>query len=139
LARSVAERIATYSGNQPRRRSRCRILWEQSRALPAAALPQSASCSSPLDSGRRGYRPGMGFPRALTEHEREVLLLLLPREGFEDVDVYRAQVDAATVTGMCSCGCATINLEVDPKQQRETPHRGRLLSDFATATAPRDS
>ena len=56
----------------------------------------------------------MAFPRALTDREREVLLLLLPPEGFADVDVYRAQVDGATVTGMCYCGCATVDLAVDP-------------------------
>ncbi len=42
----------------------------------------------------------MDFPRALTDREREVLLLLLPPEGFPDVDVYRAQVDQAAVTAM---------------------------------------
>lgn len=56
----------------------------------------------------------MDFPRALTEREREVLLLLLPADGFADVDVYRMQVDEATVAGMCSCGCATIYLDVRP-------------------------
>ncbi len=62
----------------------------------------------------------MDFPRALTDLEREVLLLLLPPEGFADVDVYRAQVDQAAVTGMCSCGCATIDLDVDPNAPRAT-------------------
>jgi hypothetical protein len=80
----------------------------------------------------------MGFPRALTEHEREVLLLLLPREGFEDVDVYRAQVDAATVTGMCSCGCATINLEVDPDAPAATFVGTPLLPTEAHGRDPSD-
>jgi hypothetical protein len=62
----------------------------------------------------------MAFPRALTDREREVLLLLLPPGGFADVDVYRAQVDQAEVTGMCPCGCATINLDVDPSAPQAT-------------------
>jgi hypothetical protein len=57
----------------------------------------------------------MDLPRALTTREREVLSLLLPLDGFADVDVYRAQLDHATVTGGCSCGCATIYLAIGPE------------------------
>jgi hypothetical protein len=80
----------------------------------------------------------MGFPRSLTQHEREVLLLLLPRDGFEEVDVYRAQVDAATVTGMCSCGCATINLEVGPDAPAATFVGTPLLPTEARGQDPSD-
>lgn len=45
-------------------------------------------------------------------------MLLLPPNGFTGADVYRAQADQATVTGMCSCGCATINLAVAPGAPR---------------------
>jgi hypothetical protein len=63
----------------------------------------------------------MDLPRALTTREREVLSLLLPRDGFADVDVYRAQLDDATVTGGCSCGCATICLAIGSEAPRATP------------------
>ena len=62
----------------------------------------------------------MDFPRPLTDREREVLLLLLPPDGFADVDAYRAQVDQVAVSGVCSCGCATIDLEVGPSAPRAT-------------------
>jgi hypothetical protein len=80
----------------------------------------------------------MDFPRALTEREREVLLLLLPPEGFADVDVYRAQVDEATVTSMCSCGCATINLKVGPGTPPATFVGTALLPIEARAKDPSD-
>jgi hypothetical protein len=57
-------------------------------------------------------------PRPLTSREREVLALLLPAEGFRDVEVYRAQLDRTSVTGRCDCGCATIYLGVDPAALR---------------------
>ena len=60
----------------------------------------------------------MSFPRPLSLRERDVLGLLLAAEGFPEVGIYRVQLDQATVTGRCDCGCATIYLEVDPAAPR---------------------
>jgi hypothetical protein len=101
----------------------------------AALRDERQRCST---ASGAGYRPDMGFPRALTEREREVLLLVLPREGFAEVDVYRAQVDAAMVTGRCSCGCATINLEVGPGVPAATFLGTPLLPTEARGKDPSD-
>lgn len=44
--------------------------------------------------------------------------MLLPAQGFPDVEIYRVQLDRATVTGTCDCGCATVYLDVDPTAPR---------------------
>jgi hypothetical protein len=87
---------------------------------------------------KHGYRQCVDFPRALTDREREMLLFLLPSGRFADVDVYRAQVDRAAVTGMCSCGCATIHLEVDPNAPRATFAGTPLLPVEARGHDPSD-
>ena len=72
----------------------------------------------------RGTLPGSGslrtveFPRPLTPNERAVIEALLPAGGFPDVEVYRAQLDALTVVGRCSCGCPTVDLRVDDNAPR---------------------
>jgi hypothetical protein len=58
-----------------------------------------------------------------------VLALLLPSDGFPDVAIYRAQVDHASVTERCDCGCATVYLDVDPGMPRVKlgrPHNSPL-------------
>lgn len=64
----------------------------------------------------------MGVPgRDLTEREREVLDFLLAAD-FQGAPALRVQARSARVTGVCGCGCATIDLEVD----RETSPRAEL-------------
>lgn len=51
-------------------------------------------------------------PRPLNADERRVLDLLLTQD-FAGAPELRAQVDHAQVIGGCSCGCASVDLEVD--------------------------
>lgn len=53
-----------------------------------------------------------GYPRALSDREAEILRFML---GVDDdrLDPLREQAASAVVTGMCTCGCATIHLAVD--------------------------
>jgi len=53
-------------------------------------------------------------PRPLQRDERATLLALLNHADFEGRDALVEQVDAARVNGGCGCGCATVNLIVDP-------------------------
>jgi hypothetical protein len=52
------------------------------------------------------------YPRALSEREAEVLTFLLSLDD-PRLAPLREQAASAVVTGMCSCGCASIYLEVD--------------------------
>lgn len=54
-----------------------------------------------------------GYPRPLTTRERDALDYLLAVE-FPGVEALRKQATAAVVTDGCACGCATIDLSVDP-------------------------
>jgi hypothetical protein len=54
------------------------------------------------------------LPRPLLPEERATLLSLLDYQDFEGRDELVAQVDAARVDGYCGCGCATVDLTVDP-------------------------
>lgn len=54
----------------------------------------------------------MTFPRPLSDREREILDFLLA-DPDERLAPLRTQAETATVTGICECGCPTINLEVD--------------------------
>ena len=65
----------------------------------------------------------MEFPRPLSANERAVLEALIPEGGFEDADVYRAQLDHATVVARCTCGCPSIDLQVDATAPRSV-HAG---------------
>ena len=52
------------------------------------------------------------YPRALSAHEEDVLDFML-RVDDSRVDPLRRQRESVLVTGMCSCGCASIYLAVD--------------------------
>jgi len=53
-------------------------------------------------------------PRPLRPEERATLLALLNHADFRGRDELVEQVDAAQAVGGCTCGCATIDLIVDP-------------------------
>jgi hypothetical protein len=48
-----------------------------------------------------------GFPRPLTDREREVLDVLLAVD-FSGVEVLREQAGTVVVVGRCDCGCPTV-------------------------------
>jgi hypothetical protein len=56
-----------------------------------------------------------GYPRALTENERNALDFLLSTE-FDGVAQLREQARTAEVAGLCACGCPTFNVSVDRAQ-----------------------
>jgi hypothetical protein len=66
---------------------------------------------------------GTKDPRPLTERETAVLAFLLSIDDLR-VAPLRDQAATAVVTGMCTCGCATIDLAVD----RTTGHRAERRS-----------
>jgi hypothetical protein len=51
--------------------------------------------------------------RPLSDHERAIVERLLSLD-FPDVECFRRQVPAITVTDKCPCGCGTIRFAVDP-------------------------
>jgi hypothetical protein len=51
--------------------------------------------------------------RRMTSEEQAVVLAMLAQD-FPGSEELRAQVPAAVVTGRCTCGCATIDLRVEP-------------------------
>jgi hypothetical protein len=56
----------------------------------------------------------------LSPRERSVIERLLSVD-FRDVESFRRQVDAITVTGMCGCGCGSLTFAVDPKKADAAP------------------
>lgn len=42
---------------------------------------------------------------------------------FRDVDYFRRQIPAITVTAMCDCGCGTMEFEVDKTKAQRAPSR----------------
>ena len=58
--------------------------------------------------------------RAPTPQERAVIERLLSVD-FRDVEFFRAQVPALTVSGMCDCGCGSLYLAVDPEKAAPAP------------------
>jgi hypothetical protein len=69
-------------------------------------------------------RPVPGVePRPLNAEERAVLDLLLAPE-FPGAAQLRCQVAHMRVVGRCSCGCATVDLEVAPGMCEPAPDRG---------------
>jgi hypothetical protein len=75
----------------------------------------------------------VGVPsRELTEREREILTFLLEAD-FQGAPELRVQAQSAKVAGMCKCGCATIDLEVD----RDRSPRAELSSRVPIQTSPR--
>ena len=69
--------------------------------------------------------------RAVSDVERAVLRLLLSA-NFDGVAELRAQVDRATVTGRCACGCPSVELAV-PDDVPRSPRTGRLAPVEARA------
>ena len=57
------------------------------------------------------------FPRSLDEREREILDFLL-RAEFPGAAELRVQAATASVVGMCGCGCASFDVEVDRRLGR---------------------
>jgi len=53
-------------------------------------------------------------PRPLHPSERATLLAVLEAADFDGRDALVAQVDSARVVARCPCGCATVDLVVDP-------------------------
>lgn len=54
------------------------------------------------------------LPRPLLPEERATLLALLNYADFDGRDVLLEQADTARADWYCGCGCATVNLIVDP-------------------------
>jgi hypothetical protein len=78
--------------------------------LQAAA--QAAGLSA--DDIREVLNSRRELPRPLLPGERAILLAVLNYQDFDGRDELVAQVDAARVDGYCGCGCATVDLTVDP-------------------------
>jgi hypothetical protein len=74
-------------------------------------------------------------PRPLLAEERATLLALLNHADFPGRDALIEQVDAARVVSHCSCGCATIDLIVDPaapsagQTYRPVPNEAEVVDD----------
>jgi hypothetical protein len=56
----------------------------------------------------------------LTPAERSVIERLLSAD-FRDVQFFRRQVEAITVTSVCPCGCGTLSFAVDPETADAAP------------------
>jgi hypothetical protein len=67
-----------------------------------------------------------------------MLLFLLPPSAFPEVDVYRAQAEAATAAGGCQCGCATISLSVPDSAPRTAVKGTTSLPIEAPSRDPND-
>ena len=73
------------------------------------------------------------LPRPLLEEERATLLALLNYADFDGRDALLEQADSARANWLCGCGCATINLQVDPnapscgKTYRPIPNEAEVL------------
>jgi hypothetical protein len=66
-------------------------------------------------------------PRPASREEVAMVKLLLPENGFPDVDAYRNQADHLWVTGRCGCGCPSVDLLVDGNHARQAWFRGDPL------------
>ena len=65
--------------------------------------------------------------RPLDEQERANVERLL--EGHPDANAYRAQLDRTVVTGLCACGCGSLDLSVAedaPRADRPSEVVGRV-------------
>jgi hypothetical protein len=60
--------------------------------------------------------------RPLADHELLIVERLLDVE-FPEVEYFRRQVPAITVTDICPCGCGTIQFSVDPKRAQRAPSK----------------
>jgi len=71
--------------------------------------------------------------RRLTEREKEILLFLLSAVDLPDRDALLQQAEVAEVADECSCGCASIDLEID--RSVATQARQDLSFDLVSAHA----
>jgi hypothetical protein len=60
--------------------------------------------------------------RPLSEHERAILERLLSVD-FREVEYFRRQIPAITVTGTCDCGCGSIDFSVGAEARRAPSKR----------------
>lgn len=67
------------------------------------------------------------------------MLALLPEDGFPDVGAYRAQVEGLTVVGHCTCGCPTIDFQVDGAASRSARPGVPSLPLWASTDDPNDA
>jgi hypothetical protein len=73
------------------------------------------------------------LPRPLLPEERQTLLALLSHADFDGRDALLQQVEVAHVSGYCGCGCATVDLTVEPEARstgrtyRPIPNEAELL------------
>jgi hypothetical protein len=79
----------------------------------------------------RKVRPGE-FPRPLSLREAETLRFMLSPND-PRLDSLREQAEVALVSGMCHCGCATVDLAVD--KDRARPAAG-LCSEVIDTRTP---
>lgn len=73
------------------------------------------------------YRRLIGYPRPMTNREKEMVRLLLPEDGFPGVSNYLRQAEHVGVVAPCPCGCATVALRVDEEKAPRTSVTGRRL------------
>ena len=70
----------------------------------------------------------MTLPRPLSEEER-VLVRWMLRHGEPGADEFLEQLDDAVVSGVCGCGCASIDFQIG--DQHPDKQQGiRILSDY---------
>jgi len=63
--------------------------------------------------------------RPLDEREHELLLHMIGLADAGDREALLRQAEAAVVTGLCGCGCPTVDLEIDPS--RAQPIEGERI------------
>lgn len=88
----------------------------------AAALERwsNGSSPSPVVGRRNPPEGGATVQRSLTDVGRAIVERLLSPD-FRDVEYFRAQVPALTVTDVCGCGCGSLTFEVDADRAIRAP------------------
>ena len=79
------------------------------------------------------------YPRPLTDNEAAILAKLLHGDPFAGAAAYRSQLPHITVTGGCTCGCATIDLRVDRGAPVEPGPTGSPLPVEGRTTGTEDA
>jgi hypothetical protein len=74
---------------------------------------------------------GEDFPRSLNANERAALDYMLSAQ-FPGVEELRLQAASAQVVSRCTCGCATINLSVEPVESSTGETTPRVVAIAAT-------
>ena len=70
--------------------------------------------------------------RPLTQEERTLLKWLIAN-GTADAGEYSSHIAALGVVGTCTCGCPTIDLALEDRDQRKTAP-SKILADFVGTT-----